>query len=89
MRLNLWLVRASQFLQKFKLSVRHKPGKQHIIPEVLSRLASTTDGTTNPSYTEFDAFFVYNTTLVEIHPTLIARILAGYDVDAWWSRLQH
>lgn len=32
---------------------------------------------------------MYNTTLVEIHPTLVVRILAGYDTDAWWSRLQH
>ena len=40
MRLNLRLVRASQFLQQFKLDVRHKSGKEHIVPDALSRLAS-------------------------------------------------
>lgn len=88
MRLNLRLVRALQFLQQFKLDVRHKPGKEHIIPDVLSRLASTNVGQTNPSYSELDVLFVYNTTLVEIYPDLLSKILAGYNADAWWSWLQ-
>ena len=88
MRLNLRFVRASQFLQQFKLDVRHKPGKEYIIPDILSRLASSNIGTTEPSYFELDALFLYNTTLVEIHPTLVSRIIAGYNADAWWSRLQ-
>ncbi len=41
MRLNVRLVRASQFLNGFRLTVRHKPGKEHIVPDALSRLAST------------------------------------------------
>ena len=81
MRLNLQLVRASQFLQQFKLDVRHKPGKEHIIPDALSQLASANVGQANPSYSELDALFTYNTTLVEIHPELISRILAGYEAD--------
>ena len=88
MRLNLRFVRASQFLQQFKLDVRHKPGKEHIIPDTLSRLASSNIGTIEPSYSELDALFFYNTTLVEIYPTLVSRIIAGYNADAWWSRLQ-
>ena len=36
MRLNLRLVHASQFLQQFKLDVRHKPGKEHIVADALS-----------------------------------------------------
>lgn len=87
MRLNLQLVRASQFLQQFKLDVRHKPGKEHIIPDALSRLASANVGQADPSYSELDALFTYNTTLVEICPELISRILAGYEADNYWSRL--
>ena len=87
MRLNLRLVRASQFLQQFKLDVRLKPGKEHIIPDALSRLASANVGQADPSYSELDAMFTYNTTLVEIHPELISRILAGYEADDYWSRL--
>lgn len=39
-RLNLRLVRVSQFFQQFKFKVRHKPGKIYIIPDALSRLAN-------------------------------------------------
>ena len=31
MRMNIRLVRASQYLRQFRLEVRHKPGKMHII----------------------------------------------------------
>ena len=82
------LVRASQFLQQFKLEVRHKPGNEHIIPDALSRLASANAALTIPHHSEFDALFVYNATLIEIHPALVSRILAGYDSDPWWARLQ-
>lgn len=83
MRLNLRLVRAFQFLQQFKLEVRHKPGKEHIIPDALSRLASSNRGHADPQYSELNALFTYSTTLVELHPTLISRILAGYEADPW------
>ncbi len=88
MRLNLRFVKASQYLQQFKLDVRHKPGKEYIIPDALSRLASANIGQADPSYSTFDAIFTYNTTLVEIHPELISRILAGYEANNYWSRLQ-
>lgn len=88
MRLNLRLVRASQFLQQFKLDVRHKPEKAHIIPDALSRLASVNVGQADLSYSELDTLFAYSTTLVEIHPELISRIFAGYKANDYWSRLQ-
>lgn len=37
-KLNLRLVRASQYLSMFDLSVRHKAGKANVIPDALSRL---------------------------------------------------
>ena len=87
MRLNLRLVRASQFLQQFKLDVRHKPGKEHIVPDALSQLASV-NRHLDPQRSELDALFTYNTTLVEMHLALVSRILAGYKADPWWARLQ-
>lgn len=88
MRLNLRLVRASQFLQQFKFKVRHKLGKEHIISDALSRLASSKTGHADPQHSELDALFTYSTTLVKLHPTLISRILAGYEADPLWARLQ-
>ena len=40
MRINVRLIIASQFLSQFRLDIRHNPGKEHIIPDALSRLAS-------------------------------------------------
>lgn len=83
MRLNLRLVRVSQFLQQFKLSVRHKPGKEHIIPDALSRLTSSNTRHSDAQHSEFDALFTYSTTLIELYLTLISRILVGYKADPW------
>ena len=83
MRLNLRLVQASQFLHQFKLDVRHKPGKEHIIPDAWSRLASANTRHLDPLHSELDALFTYNTTLVEMHPALVSRTLAGYKEDPW------
>ena len=44
---------------------------------MLNRLASANVGQANPSYSELDALFTYNTILVKIHLKLILRILAG------------
>ena len=41
-RLNIRLTRASQYLSQFELDVRYKPGREHILPDAISRLASTT-----------------------------------------------
>lgn len=35
-KLNLRLVQASQYLQQFRLDVRHKAGKSHLVPDALS-----------------------------------------------------
>ena len=82
MRINLRLVRTSQFLQQFRFKVRHKSGKEYIIPDTLSRLASTNVGCFDPAHSKLDTLFTYNATLIEIHPNLISEILAGYkDVE--------
>lgn len=82
--MNVCLVRASQFFQQFRLVVLHKPGKKHIIPDALSRLASTNRAGHNKVYSELDALFTYHTTLVVISPNLIKRILDGYLANNWW-----
>ncbi|KAI1000712.1 hypothetical protein K3495_g7486 [Podosphaera aphanis] len=37
-RMNMRHVRSSEFLNRFRLEIRHKPGKSNIVPDALSRL---------------------------------------------------
>ena len=77
-------MRASQYLQRFKLDVRYKPGKSNVIPDTLSRLPSTNKGDTPPEHSELDALYIiyaYTTTLVEISEDFKQRIVVGYNTD--------
>lgn len=78
MKMNVRLVKASQFLQKFYLIMHYKPGKEHIIPDVLNRLASTNRTKYNNHYSKLDTLFTYYTMLIKIRPKLIQCISDGY-----------
>ncbi len=54
-RLNLRLIRASEYIQRFNIIIKHKPGKQHIVPDALSRLDSENDDANTPDSGELDA----------------------------------
>ena len=80
-------MRASQFLRQFRLDIRHKLGKEHIIPDALSRLASTNYDSLSAKedgYLELDVLFII--TLVEISPEFKVRLVKGYQNDPWWSK---
>ncbi len=57
-KLNLKLIWASEYLQRINIEIHHKPGKQHIVPDALSWLAST-NSDTKPEFLEdkLDALF--------------------------------
>lgn len=42
-KLNLRLIRALNYIQRFDLKLRHKLDKQHVVFDALLRLASTND----------------------------------------------
>lgn len=69
--------------------MRQKPSKEHIILDILSRLASINDlSHTTLSYSELDALFVYHIKLVKIYPDLISHILEGYAANNWWAQVE-
>lgn len=86
-RLNLRLLQVFQYLQQFKLDVCYKLGKEYIILNVLSQLTSANTLLSNPQHLELKVLFTYNTTLVEIYPTMISQILASYKANLWWAQL--
>ncbi|KAI0998999.1 hypothetical protein K3495_g9197 [Podosphaera aphanis] len=78
-KLNLRLIRASEYLQRFKLDVRHKAGKENIIPDALSRLhvkqQLADQRTQDPNYSELDA-------LDALHGAVDIRTSALWDLGA-------
>ena len=48
-KLNLRLIRASQYLSAFNLELRHKAGKSNTVPDALSRLPQATKATSQAS----------------------------------------
>lgn len=68
--------------------MRHKPGKEQIIPDVLNRLVNTNRARHNDLYSELDALFTYHASLVEISLDLVRRILDGYLTDDWWTKVR-
>ncbi len=90
MQIIVRLVRESQFLRQFsKLEIGHKPDKEHIVPDAISRLASANTNllSLDPEYSELDALFIYTTILVDIHSDLIKRIIGGSKANEWWLKL--
>lgn len=87
--MNVRLVWASQFFCQFCLIVCHKPSKEHIIPDALSRLANTNINrpSSDFNYEKLDALFTYNAILIKINPKLLQKIVKGYKADSWWSKL--
>lgn len=87
-RINICLVRASQFLHQFCLLVKYKPRKEHIIPDVLNRFTRANNLGYSPFYLELNTLFVYYIILVKIHPNLIFHILKDYVANNWQARVQ-
>jgi transposase InsO family protein len=90
-KLNLRLVRASEYLQRFRLDVRHRSGKSNAVPDALSRLATTLGSprdTTDPGTLDSLYAYTHHASLVEMSPTLRSRLIHGYTEDTNWSKIQ-
>lgn len=86
-KLNLRLVRASDYIQRFNLEIRHKPGAQHIIPDALSRLSSLNIDEKRRQDDEGELDALFTTTLIEMEEAFRNRLLDGYRNDPVWKRI--
>ena len=88
-KLNLRLVRASQYLSMFELDIRYKPGKKNIVPDALSRLLRDSKETSEPEDEEgiLDALttYVYAASLVEMSPDFRKQVREAIDSDKRWK----
>jgi hypothetical protein len=88
--LNLQLVRASKYIQRFNVELHHKEGKSNTIPNALSQLLSTSPIVKDPKldFTSMDLAFAnfgdlptaynYTATLVEMLDSFKQQLLKGY-----------
>ena len=88
-KLNLRLVRASQYLSMFDLDIRYKPGKRNVVPDALSRLLRDRIETSELGDEEgiLDALttYVYAASLVEMSPDFRKRISEAVEADKRWK----
>ena len=89
MRLNLRLVRASQFLSQFSnLDIRHKSEKYYVISNALSRLKSLNiSNVENDDYSELNALYTYHIILLELNEEFMTKIIHEYINDEAWKKI--
>lgn len=79
-RSNLRLIRASTYLSQFDIEVRHKPGKEHLVPDALSRLISENEVRAADDDSILDTH-AYQATLVTMSESYSAKLQKAYDED--------
>jgi hypothetical protein len=87
-KLNLRLVQAAAYIQRFRLSIYHKPGKDNIVPDALSRLPTNKpvvepDSILDTLFTE--PVYAFNTLLVEMDSGFKKALMDGYESDPHWK----
>ena len=99
-KLNLQLIQASTYLSQFNIFIKHKAGREHIIPDALSRLPTGTKTDVQQTAlthkrqhsngrTETETQ-VYSGTIVELSSTFRAKLLEAYKKNEWshiWFKL--
>jgi hypothetical protein len=83
-RSNLLLVRASNYLQSFNLEITHKPGIEHVVLDVLSRLqAAKSQKPAVIAELDFDHISTYNfiTSLYDVSPEFHKKLETSYELD--------
>ena len=84
-KLNLRLVRASEYLQRFRIEVRHKAGRNNIVPDALSRLASRASYRSEESV--LDTIDAYPVSLITVSDAFRKRLYEGYNNEPRWTRI--
>ncbi|KAJ5110022.1 hypothetical protein N7532_002667 [Penicillium argentinense] len=90
-RLNLRLVRASQYIQQFRVKVFHPPGVTNKVADALSRLPSTDPTLADEDQDDLDALCVtpdqsdQHSSTIHISDEFRDRVRALYDADRRWS----
>lgn len=100
-KLNLRLIRASQYLSQFELTVKHKSGKSNVVPDALSRLKAHPGKQLDDvgvldslhahhamdDYTMDPSAVAYHITLAEMSDAFKQRLVQAYQDDELWKKI--
>ena len=98
-KLNLRLIRASTYLSQFRLDIRYKPGKDHIVPDALSRLPSNASSRAAPDILDIssyhssvkdvsDSAYAFQGSLAVMSADFKNRVLEGYLKEKSWTKIK-
>ena len=88
MRMNVRLIRVSQYLCEFCLLAWHKPEKEHVVPDALSKLASANVNLYQDlNNLELYVLLAYIATLVQPSLSLLKKIIYGDKIDELWKKI--
>ena len=87
-KLNLRLVRSSDYIQRFDLVIKHKSNKLHLVSNAFFRLSIKTN-TTNCYFEEFEKKLdvLYTTSLIEMSSEFRAKLIKEYSKDSAWKKI--
>ena len=85
-KFNLRFVRASNYIQRFNLDIRHKSDKQHIMSNVLSRLINLNESI-KKSFDENELNALFIITLIEMKKIFRNRLLKDYIKNSVWRKI--
>ena len=85
-KLNLRLIKTSNYIQRFDLEIRHKLEKQHIIFDAFSRLTNTNiKSRIFDENNELNVLFI--TILIEIEKVFRNKFIVDYKSDLNWQKI--
>ena len=75
-KLNLRLIRASEYIQRFLLNIRHKSKKLHVVSDVFFRFVTSNKSSSNDDEDEFDILFTVF--MIEMNSNFKIRMIDEY-----------
>ena len=76
--LNLRLIRTSDYIQRFSLTLKYIPNKTNIILDVLSRLEIMNELLINLKNLELDVLFIVTVTIIKINNKFRQKLIDKY-----------
>ena len=82
-KLNLRLIKAFDYIQRFEIKLRHKSNKQHIVFDVLSRLISINIDTVSEK-DELNVLFIV--AFMKMKTSFRQKLVADYNINLNWKK---